>query len=154
MKRVLTGVDDFADDIILTFEGNLEVIPLKDREIRTLPFRDIMLENSGIFERADLVSGLQLYFITQIQMILDAANYYESSMLLFSERQTPRILGRLYTSVNSELKKYYSFVSARDSLLEQAFGDSETFKKLLVETIIETGRSEERRVGKECRSRW
>jgi O-antigen ligase len=139
MRRVLTGLDDFGEDIIVTFEGNLDVIPLKNREIRTLPFRDIMLENPGIFEQADLVNGLQLYFITQIQMILDAANYYESSMILFSERQTPRILGRLYTSVNSELKKYYSFIRARDSLLEQAFGDSESFKKILAETIIETG---------------
>jgi O-antigen ligase len=135
MFDVLTGEDEFTSDIIPEFKGSLEVIPLPEREIRTLPFKDIVSVNKAAFNNPELVNGLQLYFLTQLQMILDAADYYESSVILFSERQTPRILGRLYTSVNSELKKYYNFIDTRNSLIQSAFGSSEEFKKIVFDTI-------------------
>jgi hypothetical protein len=135
MFDVLTGEGEFTSDIIPEFKGSLEVIPLPEREIRTLPFREIVSHNKAAFSNLELANGLQLYFITQLQMILDAADYYESSVILFSERQTPRILGRLYSSVNSELKKYYNFIDARNSLIQSAFGSPQEFKKIVFDTI-------------------
>lgn len=139
MKQVLTGTSQYTSDIIESFKGSLEVIPLPDRQIRTLPLKKIMSEHSELFDQPDLVSELQLNFITQLQMIIDSINYYESSFILFSERQTPRILGRLYASINGELKKYIDYVAPKKALIEKTFGDSKEFLRLLGEVISEAG---------------
>ncbi|AFK06262.1 O-antigen ligase family protein [Mesotoga prima] len=138
MKSILTGKDEYSSDIIPEFKGNPKIIPVHRTTIRTLPFRDFFEKNISVFDNPEYVSGLQLYFITQIQMILDAADYYESSVILFSERQTPRILGRLYTSINSELKKYYSFISSRETMMTSAFGESGEFRQLLIDLVYES----------------
>ncbi|MBN2253013.1 MAG: O-antigen ligase family protein [Kosmotogaceae bacterium] len=138
MKSILTGKDDYASDIILEFKGDPEIIPVHRTSIRTLPFAEFFEKHASVFDDPELVTNLQLYFITQIQMILDAADYYESSTILFSERQTPRILGRLYTSINSELKKYYNFIDARESVVNAAFGGSEEFRKIIIDLVYES----------------
>lgn len=138
MKAILTGKDDYTSDIILEFKGDPEIIPVHRTNIRTLPFGEFFEKHASVFDNAEFVSGLQLYFITQIQMILDAADYYESSTILFSERQTPRILGRLYTSINSELKKYYNFVNSRESVINAAFGGSEEFRQIIIDLVYES----------------
>ncbi|KUK91056.1 MAG: Uncharacterized protein XE02_0224 [Mesotoga infera] len=138
MKSILTGKDDYSSDIILEFKGDPEIIPVHRTSIRTLPFAEFFEKHASVFDNPDFVSGLQLYFITQIQMILDAADYYESSTILFSERQTPRILGRLYTSINSELKKYYNFIKSRESVINSAFGESEEFRQIIIDLVYES----------------
>jgi len=138
MKSILTGKDDYSSDIILEFKGDPEIIPVHRTSIRTLPFAEFFEKHASVFDNPDFVSGLQLYFITQIQMILDAADYYESSTILFSERQTPRILGRLYTSINSELKKYYNFINSRESVINSAFGESEEFRQIIIDLVYES----------------
>jgi len=138
MKSILTGKDDYTSDIILEFKGDPEIIPVHRTSIRTLPFGEFFEKHASVFDNPEFVSGLQLYFITQIQMILDAADYYESSAILFSERQTPRILGRLYTSINSELKKYYNFINSRESVINAAFGGSEEFRQIVIDLVYES----------------
>ena len=139
MKSILTGKDDYSSDIILEFKGDPEIIPVHRTSIRTLPFAEFFQKHASVFDNPELVSGLQLYFITQIQMILDAADYYESSVILFSERQTPRILGRLYTSLNSELKKYFNFINSRESTVVSAFGESGEFRQIIIDLVYESG---------------
>ncbi|HDP77098.1 MAG TPA: O-antigen ligase family protein [Mesotoga infera] len=138
MKSILTGKDEYSSDIILEFKGDPEIIPVHRTSIRTLPFAEFFEKHASVFDDPELVSDLQLYFITQIQMILDAADYYESSTILFSERQTPRILGRLYTSINSELKKYYNFINSRESVINSAFGESEEFRQIIIDLVYES----------------
>ena len=139
MKSILTGKDEYSSDIILEFKGDPEIIPVHRTSIRTLPFAEFFQKHASVFDNPELVSGLQLYFITQIQMILDAADYYESSVILFSERQTPRILGRLYTSLNSELKKYFNFINSRESTVVSAFGESGEFRQIIIDLVYESG---------------
>jgi hypothetical protein len=66
-------------------------------------------------------------------MILDAADYYESSVILFSERQDAKDSGRLYTSLNSELKKYFNFINSRESTVVSAFGESGEFRQIIID---------------------
>lgn len=112
--QTLMGEDPYAALIVDEFKGDLRVIPLPERNIRTIPFKEFVKAHKE--KLAELSDKLYLSFLAQIQAVLDSIDYYESSMIFFSERQTPKIVGGLYKKVYEELKRYGSFLLVREKL--------------------------------------
>ncbi|HAA86457.1 MAG TPA: O-antigen polymerase, partial [Kosmotogaceae bacterium] len=125
---ILLGNDIFASRVVNQFAGNTNVIPLPDRQIRLTPFRDFVETNYDILiEDSAARSLIVLPFVVQVQMLIDAANYYESSVITFSERQTPRILGRIYRTIYSETLTYRNIINQRLNEIEAVLIDSSSF---------------------------
>ncbi len=117
---VLLGDDELASKIIDEFKGNTSIIPLPNSTIRWTPFKDFVDTNMERFlEDATTRGAVNLSFLVQLQMLVDSANYYESSVITFSERQTPRILGQIYRMLFAEGSRYLSIVSQRREIIEQ-----------------------------------
>jgi len=102
--KVLVGEDPYADLIVKEFKGT-DIIPLPEKEIRTVPFKAFFESyESAISDQISFQIDVNL--LAQIQMTLDAIDYYEASMIFFSERQTPKIVGSLYEQLYKNLKAY------------------------------------------------
>lgn len=118
MMEVLIGEDPYARAIIDKFSGNQSIIPLPEAEIRTLPFKSFVEDNYQVLKtNSEAANKLNLRFLSQLQFMYDAVDYYESSIITFSERQTPRLIGRLESMIEREMKKYHSYIlSVKDDL--------------------------------------
>ncbi|OAA31908.1 hypothetical protein AT15_03530 [Kosmotoga arenicorallina S304] len=103
--KTMVGEDPYADMIVNEFKGNTNIIPLPEKEIRTIPFK-AFFENYGSAISEEISLQINLDLLVQIQMTLDAIDYYEASMIFFSERQTPKIVGSLYEQLYKNLKAY------------------------------------------------
>lgn len=136
MLEVMTGGDPYSRAITNEFDGNLDIIPLPDRSIRTIPFKPFIETNYDIIKgNSQIANRLNLRFLSQLQFMYDAVDYYESSIITFSERQTPRLIGRLESMIEREMKKYYSYLlSVKDSLGEELSGMDEFVS--LIENLI------------------
>ncbi|WP_053001061.1 O-antigen ligase family protein [Kosmotoga pacifica] len=106
---VLVGDDPYANLVLSEFKGNTNIIPLPEKTIRTTPFKEFF-ERVGTTLTEKTAMRININLLAQIQMTLDAIDYYESSMIFFSERQTPKIVGSLYKQLYENLSSYLLYL--------------------------------------------
>ncbi|MFO7881826.1 MAG: O-antigen ligase family protein [Kosmotogaceae bacterium] len=127
--NILTADDkqsNFTSFIQKEFDGNLEIVPLPEKSVRTAPYNEFINENRETIDE-QIINVLYLRYLAQIQMLQNAVDYYESSMIHFSERQTPRLVGRIFSSITPKIDQYISYLNQRKSAIEQQFDKFEQF---------------------------
>ena len=135
--EVLKGEDHLSSRIVNEFEGNLNIIPLPERDLRDLPFKDFVTENENDLFDSQYANVLNIKYLAQIQCMYDAADYYESSMITFSERQTPRIVAKIYKSIYDELNKYINYISNYKDQLNDSYESFEELEGELNSRVVE-----------------
>lgn len=120
LMAILLGEDFLSSRIVGEFKGNTEIIPLFDSTIRMTPFKAFAgLNRDRFIGDAAARGAANLTFLAQLQILIDAANYYESSVLFFSERQSPRILGQIYRTLFGETSRYWNTLIQRREQIAQ-----------------------------------
>lgn len=129
---ILTAEDkqgSFTSFIQKEFNGNLEIIPLPEKKVRTAPYKEFINNNEKAIND-QIVNLLYLRYLSQIQMLQNAVDYYESSMIYFSERQTPRLAGRIFSTITPKLDQYISYIEQRKGVIDEQFKETEQFLEI------------------------
>lgn len=121
----------FTSFIQKGFDGNLEIIPLPEETVRTAPFKEFINENKENIDQ-EVINLLYLRYLSQVQMLQNAVDYYESSMIYFSERQTPRLIGRIFSTLTPKMDQYINYLNQRKSIIEQDFDKVDEFIEIAI----------------------
>jgi hypothetical protein len=65
-------------------------------------------------------------------MLQNAVDYYESSLIYFSERQTPRLIGRIFSTLAPKMDQYINYLNQRKGVIEQDFDKVDEFIDIAV----------------------
>ncbi|MFW6119924.1 MAG: hypothetical protein ACOC80_03360, partial [Petrotogales bacterium] len=129
---LLTAEDkqgSFTSFIQKEFDGNMKIVPLSAKSVRTAPYKEFINENKDSIDE-QVINLLYLHYISQIQMLQNAVDYYETSIIYFSERQTPRLIGRIFSSITPKLDQYIGYLNQRRSTIEKQFDGVEQFLEI------------------------